>query len=182
MNVDEESYERVFMKVKENLVSKKSYYGGGTWLMNRWYDPPVNWVESGKNNAYSETQIQYDQKSTVCSFPTDKNYEITRGDVCSDKNIRKRRGRGQTSSNWCGRSSMGNITHPRRYLTGRRRMISQGGKAGSEGGSMTVFGAKVVIKAQESGVPGGNISLEACSRQVGGLYGCQDTADVPEGC
>ena len=55
MNVDEESYERVFMKVKGNLVSEKSYYGGGTWLMNRWYDPPVNWVESGKNNAYSET-------------------------------------------------------------------------------------------------------------------------------
>jgi hypothetical protein len=63
-------------------------------LIDIWYDPPVNCVGSGENISYSETQIQYDQKSTVCSFPADIILEITRGDVCSDKNICKRRGRG----------------------------------------------------------------------------------------
>ena len=61
-------------------------------------------------------------------------------------------------------------------------MISQGGKARSEGGCMTLLGAEVVIRAQESGVPGGRIPLELCSGQVGGFYGCQDTAEVPKVC
>ena len=181
MNVDEDICELIFGKA-QNLVSERSYYGGGTWVIDRWYNPPVNCLGSGENISYSETQIQYDQKSTVCSLPADRIFEITRGDVCSDKNIRKRRGRGQTSSNWCGRSSRRNITHPRRYLTGRRRMISKGGKARSEGGCMTLLGAEVVIRAQESGVPGGKIPLELCSGQVGGFYGCQDTAEVPKVC
>ena len=47
---------------------------------------------------------------------------------------------------------------------------------------MTEQGTKVGARAQESGVPEGITSLESCSGQVGGLYGCQDTVDVPEGC
>ena len=153
-----------------------------TWLIDRWYDPPVNCVESGENNVYSEKQIQYDQNSTVCSFPANKIHEITRGDVYGDTNIRKRRGRGQTSSNWCSRNKNREVNHLRRYLTGRRRMMGHDAMDRSEGCSKTLLGAEVETRAQESGVPGDIISLESCSGQVGGFYGCQDTAEVPEGC
>ena len=37
---------------------------------------------------------------------------------------------------------------------------------------MTESGTDVETRAQESGVPEGIISLESCSGQVGGLYGC----------
>ena len=59
-----------------------------------------NNVYSGKDNVYSETQIQCVQNTTVCSFPTEQEQEITRGDIDSDKNLRKRKGRGPSSSNW----------------------------------------------------------------------------------
>ena len=45
---------------------------------------------------------------------------------------------------------------------------------------MTEQGTKVGARAQESGVPEGITSLESCSGQVGGLYGCQDS--VPKVC
>ena len=47
---------------------------------------------------------------------------------------------------------------------------------------MTDQGTKVEARVPEPGVPEGITSLESCSGQVGGLYGCQDTANVPEGC
>ena len=61
-------------------------------------------------------------------------------------------------------------------------MISHVVKDRSEGRSMTLLGAEVEIRAQKSGVPGGIIPLELCSGQVGGFYGCQDTAEVPKIC
>ena len=73
----------------------KAYYEGGTWYMDRWYNPPgENNVYSGKDNVYSETQIQCVQITTVCSFHTEQKLEITTGDMDSDKNIRKGKGRG----------------------------------------------------------------------------------------
>ena len=49
---------------------------------------------SVKDNVDSETQIKCVQNNTVCSFPTEQELEITRGDMDSDRNIRKRKGRG----------------------------------------------------------------------------------------
>ena len=97
--------------------------------------------------------------------------------------------------------------HQRRNLTGRRRLpnILQRRQAGEMEGmetvqshrdedsqdvmdwgektkSMTDQGTKVGARAPESGVPEGITSLESCSGQVGGLYGCQDTASVPKIC
>ena len=68
----------------------------GIWTAGR----GKNNVYSGKDNVYSETQIQCVQNNTVCSFPTEQKLEITRGDMDSDRNICKRKGRGPSSSNW----------------------------------------------------------------------------------
>ena len=70
----------------------------------------------------------------MCSFPTEKCIEISRGDVDSDSNIRKRMERSQSSSNWCSGRLWRTGDHQRRHLTGRRRLHNtlQQGQAGGE--------------------------------------------------
>ena len=101
MNVNGDTHELRLRKATFLNISGEAYYGGGTWFVDRWYNPPVNCAGRGENNVYSETMIQGGHNITVCSFPNEKSKEITRGDVDSDTNIRKRRGRGPSSSSWC---------------------------------------------------------------------------------
>ena len=93
--------------------------------MDRWYNTPANNVGRGENNVYSETEIQCGQKDTVCSFPNERFKEITRGDDDSNINIRKRRGRGPSSSSWCSGRLWKTEDHQRRHLTGGRRLQKQ---------------------------------------------------------
>ena len=100
--------------------------------MDRWYSKPAEAAVRGKNNMYSvkdnvdsETQIQGVQTNTVCSFPTEQELEITRGDMDSDNNIRKRKGRRPSSSIWSQRGLWREEEYQRRHLTGRRRLTKE---------------------------------------------------------
>jgi hypothetical protein len=99
MDVDGGTCDLIKRKTTFLNISSNAYYGGGTWYMDRWYSKPAEAAVHGKNNMYSvkdnvdsETQIQGVQTNTVCSFPTEQKLEITRGDMDSDNNIRKRKG------------------------------------------------------------------------------------------
>ena len=118
MDVDGDTRELIQRKTTFLNISSEAYYGGGTWFVDRWYNPPVNCAGRGENNVYSETDIQCAQKNTVCLFPNEKFKENTRGDDDSNINIRKRRWRGPSSSSWCSGRLWKTEDHQRRHLTG----------------------------------------------------------------
>ena len=111
MNVNGDTRELRLRKATFLNISGEAYYGGGTWFVDRWYNP------HGENNVYSETMIQGVHNSTLCSFPNEKSKEITRGDVDSDTNIRKRRGTSPSSSSWCSGRLWKTGDHQRRHMT-----------------------------------------------------------------
>jgi hypothetical protein len=132
MDVDGGTCELIKRKTTFLNISSNAYYGGGTWFMDRWYIKPAEYAVRQKNNiysvkdiVYSETQVQCVQTNTVCSFPTEQELEIIRGDMDSDNNIRKRKGRSPSSSNWSQRVLWRVEECQRRHLTGRRRLTKE---------------------------------------------------------
>ena len=74
--------------------------------------------------GYGETELQCVQKTTVCPISAEQNIEITRGELGSSKNIRKRKGRDPSSSNWSPGGLWRLEDYQRRHLIGRRRLPS----------------------------------------------------------
>ena len=79
LDVDGGTYDLMKRKSTFLNISSEAYYGGGTWYLDRWCEPPARGVGRGQNKVYGETELQCLQKTTGCPFSAEQNKEITRG-------------------------------------------------------------------------------------------------------